>query len=173
MAELECKKMILSSMLITNALTIFIIEAQRPPIAPIPGIKLGLANVVTLFAIYLLGYKEAAKIHILRIVLGSIFTGQTISFMYSISGGICCLLVMMLCRKLISKDFIWLAGIFSAIAHIVGQLAVAMLVLGTVSVLYYAPIVLVSSIVTGFFTGLCVQFLLKKHEKTFCNMLKK
>ena len=70
------------------------------------------------------------------------------------------MLVMMLCRKLISKDFIWLAGIFSAIAHIVGQLAVAMLVLGTVSVLYYAPIVLVSSIVTGFFTGLCVQFLL-------------
>ena len=64
--------MILSSMLITNALTIFIIEAQLPPIVPIPGIKLGLANVVTLFAIYLLGYKEAAKIHILRIVLGSI-----------------------------------------------------------------------------------------------------
>lgn len=170
---MNVKKMILSSMLITNALTIFIIEAQLPPIAPIPGIKLGLANVVTLFAIYLLGYKEAAKIHILRIVLGSIFTGQTISFMYSISGGICCLLVMMLCKKLISKDFIWLAGIFSAIAHIIGQLAVAMLVLGTVSVLYYAPIVLVSSIVTGFFTGLCVQFLLKKHEKTFCNMLKK
>ncbi|MFR5068814.1 MAG: Gx transporter family protein [Eubacteriales bacterium] len=74
---------------------------------------------MTLFAIYFIGYKEAAKIHILRIVLGSIFTGQTISFMYSISGGICCLLVMMLCRKLISKDFIWLAGIFSAIAHIV------------------------------------------------------
>ena len=89
--NLNVKKMILSSMLITNALTIFIIEAQLPPIAPIPGIKLGLANVVTLFAIYLLGYKEAAKIHILRIVLGSIFTGQTISFMYSISGGICCL----------------------------------------------------------------------------------
>ena len=71
---MNVKKMILSSMLITNALTIFIIEAQLPPIAPIPGIKLGLANVVTLFAIYLLGYKEAAKIHILRIVLGSIFT---------------------------------------------------------------------------------------------------
>ena len=65
---MNVKKMILSSMLITNALTIFIIEAQLPPIAPIPGIKLGLANVVTLFAIYLLGYKEAAKIHILRIV---------------------------------------------------------------------------------------------------------
>ena len=59
--NLNVKKMILSSMLITNALTIFIIEAQLPPIAPIPGIKLGLANVVTLFAIYLLGYKEAAK----------------------------------------------------------------------------------------------------------------
>ena len=52
---MNVKKMILSSMLITNALTIFIIEAQLPPIAPIPGIKLGLANVVTLFAIYLLG----------------------------------------------------------------------------------------------------------------------
>ena len=55
---MNVKKMILSSMLITNALTIFIIEAQLPPIVPIPGIKLGLANVVTLFAIYLLGYKE-------------------------------------------------------------------------------------------------------------------
>ena len=160
-------------MLITNALTIFIIEAQLPPIVPIPGIKLGLANIVTLFAIYLLGYGQAAKIHILRIVLGSIFTGQTISFLYSISDGICCLLVMMLCRKLVSRDFIWLAGIFSAIAHIIGQLAVAALVLGTVSVLFYAPIVLASSIITGFFTGLCVQFLLKNHEKTFCNMLKK
>lgn len=160
-------------MLITNALTIFIIESQLPPIVPIPGIKLGLANVVTLFAIYLLGYREAAKIHIIRIILGSIFTGQVVSFMYSISGGICCLLVMMLCRKLLSKNNIWLAGIFSAIAHIIGQLCVATLVLGTISVLYYAPIVLISSIITGFFTGLCVQFLLKKHENTFYKMLRK
>ncbi len=58
----------------------------------------------------------------------------------------------------IKKDFIWLAGIFSAIAHIVGQLAVAMLVLGTVSVLYYAPIVLVSSIVTGFLLDYVFNF---------------
>ena len=160
--NLNVKKMILSSMLITNALTIFIIEAQLPPIVPIPGIKLGLANVVTLFAIYLLGYKEAAKIHILRIVLGSTFTGQTVSFMYSISGGICCLLIMMLCRKFISKDFIWLVGIFSAIAHIVGQLAVAMLVLGTISVLYYAPIVLLSSIITGFFYRIMCSIFIEK-----------
>ncbi len=164
--------MILSSMLITNALTIFILEAQLPPIVPIPGIKLGLANVVTLFAVYLLGSKEAIKIHILRIVLGSIFTGQTVSFLYSLSGGVLGLLVMLACSRVFSRDFIWLAGVFAAVAHIFGQLAVAIPILGTVSVLYYAPIVLLSSIITGFFTGLCVQLLLKKHGKTFQHMLK-
>ncbi|MFQ9441104.1 MAG: Gx transporter family protein [Acutalibacteraceae bacterium] len=147
----------------------FIIEAQHRQLLRYRV----LSSALPMWSHYLqfIYWDKAAKIHILRIVLGSIL-GQTISFMYSISGGICCLLVMMLCRKLISKDFIWLAGIFSAIAHIVGQLPWPAGV-STVSVLYYAPIVLVSSIVTGFFTGLCVQFLLKKHEKTFCNMLKK
>ncbi|MFR1215261.1 MAG: Gx transporter family protein [Acutalibacteraceae bacterium] len=152
-------------------MTIFIIEAQLPPIA-----QYRIGSALPMWSHYLrfiAGIQRSCQNSYFENCVGQHFTGQTISFMYSISGGICCLLVMMLCRKLISKDFIWLAGIFSAIAHIIGQLAVAMLVLGTVSVLYYAPIVLVSSIVTGFFTGLCVQFLLKKHEKTFCNMLKK
>jgi len=165
------KKMIVSSMLITNALTIFILETQLPPIVPIPGIKLGLANVITLFAIYLIGCKEAAKIHTLRIILGSIFAGQKISFLYSISGGILSLLIMIVGKHIISKDFIWLVGILSAVLHAAGQLGIAILVLGTMSILYYAPIILISSIITGLFTGLCVQLLLKKHEKAFYRII--
>lgn len=154
-------------MLIANALTIFVLEAQLPPIVPIPGVKLGLANVVTLFAVYLLGCRETVRIQIIRIVLGSIFTGQIVSFLYSLSGGVCSLLVLLCCSKLLSREMIWLAGIFSAVAHIIGQLAIAVPILGSIAVLYYAPIVFFTSILTGCFTGLCVQFLFKKHNILF------
>lgn len=157
------KKMVLSAMMTANALTIFVLEAQLPPLAPIPGIKLGLANVVTLATILLLGNKAGIAVHILRIFLGTLFTGQAVSFLYSMSGGICCLLVMLLTVRLFGKNLIWLVSILAAIAHIGGQLVVAMWVLETVSIVLYLPILLFSSILTGFFTGMCVQIIIKRY----------
>lgn len=157
------KKMVLSAMMTANALTIFVIEAQLPPLAPIPGIKLGLANVVTLATILLLGNKAGIAVHIMRICLGTLFTGQAVSFLYSMSGGICCLLVMLLTARLFGKNLIWLMSVLAAIAHIGGQLVVAMWVLETVSIVLYLPILLFSSILTGFFTGMCVQIIIKRY----------
>jgi heptaprenyl diphosphate synthase len=70
------------------ALTIFIAEAQIPPVVPIPGIKLGLANIVTLVSMSVLGRKEAGLILVVRIVMGSIFTGSASALIFSLSGGI-------------------------------------------------------------------------------------
>lgn len=150
-------KLVLSAMFTANALTLFILEAQLPPLAPIPGIKLGLANVVTLAVIFLLGSRAGIAVHLLRIVLGTLFTGQAVSFLYSLSGGLCCLLIMLLTVRPLGKHLLWLSSILAAIAHIGGQLAVAVWVLGTVSILLYLPVLLISSILTGLFTGLCVQ----------------
>ena len=75
------------AVLASVALIIFILEAQIPPIVPVPGFKLGLANVVTLGAMYFLGIKEALLILTVRIVLGNMFSGQLMSMMYSFCGG--------------------------------------------------------------------------------------
>lgn len=161
----KVKQMVAAAMLTAAALIIFVIEAQIPPIVPIPGIKLGLANVVTLAAILMLGKAWGSAVHILRIVLGTLFTGQAVSFLYSISGGVCCLLAMLLLTSFLSNRWLWLMSAISAVIHAGAQLVTAAIVMQTKSVLLYAPIILFSAIVTGVFTGLCVQLIFKKQPK--------
>ena len=85
---MSTKRLTVVALFTAIALIIFVIEAQLPPLAPIPGIKLGLANIVSLFALFWLGKKEAFTILILRIILGSIFSGHGATFLYSLSGGL-------------------------------------------------------------------------------------
>lgn len=170
--NLKWKQLAAAGMLTAAALIVFVIEAQIPPIVPIPGIKLGLSNVVTLAAIRMVGKVWGSAVHILRIVLGSLFTGQAVSFLYSISGGVCCLLVMLLLTSFLSNRWLWLISAISAVVHAGAQLVTAAIVMWTKSVLVYAPLILISAIVTGVFTGLCVQFLFKKQPRLE-NFLKK
>lgn len=99
----KTKKMVTLSLLTTIALTIFMIESYLPPFLPIPGIKLGLSNIVTLLVILLWGFKEGALLSFMRITLGSIFAGQMMSFIYSLSGGILCLLAMCTFKRIFLK----------------------------------------------------------------------
>ena len=170
--NLKWKQLAAAGMLTAAALIVFVIEAQIPPIVPIPGIKLGLSNVVTLAAIRMVGKVWGSAVQILRIVLGSLFTGQAVSFLYSISGGVCCLLVMLLLTSFLSNRWLWLISAISAVVHAGAQLVTAAIVMWTKSVLVYAPLILISAIVTGVFTGLCVQFLFKKQPRLE-NFLKK
>lgn len=170
--NLKWKQLAAAGMLTAAALIVFVIEAQIPPIVPIPGIKLGLSNVVTLAAIRMVGKVWGSAVHILRIVLGSLFTGQAVSFLYSISGGVCCLIVMLLLTSFLSNRWLWLISTISAVVHAGAQLVTAAIVMWTKSVLVYAPLILISAIVTGVFTGLCVQFLFKKQPRLE-NFLKK
>lgn len=170
--NLKWKQLAAAGMLTAAALIVFVIEAQIPPIVPIPGIKLGLSNVVTLAAIRMVGKVWGSAVHILRIVLGSLFTGQAVSFLYSISGGVCCLIVMLLLTSFMSNRWLWLISAISAVVHAGAQLVTAAIVMWTKSVLVYAPLILISAIVTGVFTGLCVQFLFKK-QPCLENFLKK
>ena len=147
-------------MLTACALIIFILEAQLPPLFPIPGIKLGLANTVTLFAICTLGRKEAFAVLMLRIVLGSIFTGNLMSLAFSVCGGIAAYIVMAAALKLRIK--IPLASILGAAAHNIGQLAAAAVITHTASVFYYLPPLLASAAATGLFTGIIAMLAVKR-----------
>ena len=163
--DVKVKKLAAAAMLTAAALIIFIIEAQIPPVVPIPGIKLGLSNIVTLTAILMLGKAWGSGVHIVRIFLGTLFTGQAVSFFYSISGGVCCLIVMLILTSLLDKKWLWLISAISAIFHAGAQLVTAAIVMWTKSVLLYAPIILFSAVVTGLFTGICVQLLFRRHPK--------
>ena len=158
------KRWVTLAMLAGIALTIYLVEAQIPTPLPIPGVKLGLANIVTLLVLARFGPRDALTVLLVRIVLGSIFAGQIISFFYSLAGGLLCLLVMLLALRLLGTRQLWAVSVFGAIAHNIGQLAVAVF-LTNLGILWYAPALFAAAIVTGVFTGIAAQAVLKHIPK--------
>lgn len=156
------KRLTRMAILTAVALGIFIVELQIPTLAPIPGIKLGLANIITVYAMFVLGPGDTACILGARILLGSMFSGQMMSLMYSLAGGILCYLVMLLLRKVFTQKQIWICSVLGAIAHNIGQIAVAILLTRTPSLIYYLPVLLISGIIAGTFTGLCAQLVVHR-----------
>ena len=91
------------AMLTAIALTIFMVEAQIPALVPVPGVKLGLSNIVTVFAVFAMGPKEAAAILFARVFLGAVFAGNFSTIFYSAAGGALAILVTILLRKILTK----------------------------------------------------------------------
>jgi len=149
------------ALLTAVALIIFVVEAQLPPLTPIPGIKLGLANIVTVYAMFRLGPRDTLFILLARILLGSVFAGQLMAMLFSLAGGLLCYLAMLALRRLLTEKQIWVCGVIGAVCHNLGQMAAALLLFQTGALLLYLPVLLLSGIVTGLFTGLCAQLLLK------------
>ncbi len=149
-------------MLTGAALIIFIVEAQLPPLTSIPGIKMGLANIITVYAVFALGPADAALILVARVLLGATFAGGLSALMYSAAGGLACLLVMLALRRALSMKQIWVASVIGAAAHNAGQIAVAVAVTGTVGLAAYLPVLLMSGMIAGLFTGLCAQALINR-----------
>ena len=158
---MKTKRLTELSLLTAAALIAFIIEMRLPDIR-IPGVKLGLANIFTVYAVYRFSGKEVFLLLVTRIVLGSLFSSNFSAIIYSLAGGMLCLCGMLLLRKIISESYLWLCSIFGAILHNAGQIGAAVLVTGTPAVLAYYPYLLVSGCIAGLFTGLCAQFVVKR-----------
>ncbi|MCD8144874.1 MAG: Gx transporter family protein [Oscillospiraceae bacterium] len=153
------KRLCYLAVLTAVALTIFVIEAQIPLIAPVPGMKLGLANIITVYAMFRLGPRDTLLILVARILLGSMFAGGFSAMLYSLAGGLMCYLAMLFLRRFLKENQIWVAGIVGALFHNVGQVLVAILMVGSWRIAFYLPFLLAVSILTGAFTGLCAQVL--------------
>jgi len=154
------------ALLTAIALTIFMVEAQIPSPIPIPGVKLGLANIITVYAMYLLGPGDTLMILVSRIFLGAVFSGQMMTLLYSLGGGLCCFCAMLVLRRVISPDHMWLTSAVAALFHNMGQLLVAAGVMKTWAVLAYLPYLVLAGVCAGVFTGLCAQFLVRRLSKT-------
>ena len=160
----KTKRMVLLSMLVAIALVIYLIEGQIPVL--FPGIKLGLANSISLVALILLGWREAFLIMILRTLLGSIFGGGMPAFMFSLAGGVLSNIVMVLLYKYLRKYIsIPTISVCGAVFHNIGQLLVAGFIINDLRIYVYLPVLLIAAIVTGYFIGILSSILKNRLEK--------
>jgi len=163
---MDTKKLARLALLTTLALIIFMVEAQIPNPIPIPGAKLGLANIITVYAIFRYTPQETALMLLARILLGSIFSGNLMSLFYSLTGGIFCFLVMLLVKQVLTLKQIWVCSILGSLAHNVGQILIAILMTGSWRMVFYLPVLVFSGILAGLFTGLLAQYLVNRNVIT-------
>lgn len=159
------KKLTRMALLTATALIIFMVEAQIPPPVPVPGVKLGLANIVTVYAMFALSPAQALAILACRVFLGSVFSGQMMTLFYSLGGGLLCWLSMCLLRRVLTRKQIWVAGVFGAVVHNFGQVLVAVTLTRTPGLIVYLPVLTLSGILTGAFTGAAAQALIDRMER--------
>ena len=152
--------------LIALALIFSYVEALIPISIGVPGIKLGLANIVIVAALYIMGTKDAFIISCIRIVLVGFTFGNMFSILYSLAGAVLSWLVMVSCKK--AKGFsIVGVSIAGGISHNIGQIVVAAIVMKTSGILYYLPILLIAGTITGFVIGILVDIILKVQKMAF------
>lgn len=160
--QTKTKRLTTLALLTSAALLLSFVETLIPPIVPIPGVKLGLANTVALFTLYRLGWREAGAVSLLRVSLSALLFGSVSSLMYAAAGAVLSLAVMLLAKRLhLAKGTVSILG---AVSHNVAQIGVSLLILQTEVVFYYLPALLISGIITGAIIGVIASVLLRKME---------
>ena len=162
---MSTRKLTQLALFTTISLAVYAIESAIPPLVPIPGIKLGLANIITLILLQHFTWKEASLVLVARILLSTLLFGQAMSMLYSFAGGFFSLLFMILTIKLLQGKLTFLTGAVGGLFHNLGQLLMAFLITATPGVIAYLPFLIISGILTGLFTGLCSGFVEKHLQK--------
>ena len=154
-------KIALLGILTAGTIVIAILESFIPSIG-IPGVKLGLANIMILIVLYELGIWEAVLINLIRVVLVGVLRGTflTMGFLMSLSGAILSLAIMILFYLLIKKFSIIGVSVIGSLFHVTGQVLVAMAFLQTSYILFYLPIIAISAIITGVLVGIVAQLII-------------
>lgn len=153
------QRMAVAALFTAFALILSFIEAILPLAIPIPGIKLGLANLATLVLLYTLGAPYAAAVSLLRILLAALLFGSPFSLLYSLAGGILAFIGMLALRLLRSPMIP--ASIVGALLHSIGQIALAAAVTATPELFFYLPYMLAASLATGALVGIAGRLLLR------------
>ncbi len=150
---MRSKKIALYGLLVALAFILSYIESLFPVSTAIPGIKLGLANLVVITALYKIGIKEAFALSVLRIILVGFTFGSPSTMLFSLAGGLLSWLLMVIFQK--TKLFSMVGvSILGGIAHNIGQIAVAILVVENIDIIYYLPFLLISGVITGTLVGI-------------------
>ena len=163
--RIKTRQITLLALCASVSLLLSYVEFLLPPIfTSVPGIKMGLPNVVIIWALYKLGGKQAAVISLVRLVIASFLFGNFSTFIYSLAGSVLSLAVMLLLKKL---DFLSSVGVSvaGAIMHNLGQILVAMVLMRTSEIGYYMIVLAITGTISGIFIGICGSFLVKRFNK--------
>lgn len=162
----KTKKMIFLSILVAQALVLYLIERMLPVPFIAPGAKLGLTNIITIVCLYTFNFKDSLTVVIVRLLLSTFIAGTLTSFFYSAAGALLSLIMMYLIMK-IGRDQISIIGvsIVGAVFHNIGQILIAALVIQNINIAIYLPVLLIAAIGTGIFVGITSKYLLLALDK--------
>lgn len=141
------------------------VESLFPPPVPVQGVKLGLANVIVLIALYFMGAKAALGINVIRVVISALLFSGFSGFLYSIAGAGVSFIIMVLAKKIKSSGIIGVS-VLGGVAHNIAQIGVAAAVLNTPGLFYYLPVLIISGVVMGVITGIVARYCLTHIEKS-------
>ncbi len=161
-ATLKLKKTLRLALLTAVSLVLFVLENQIPPPIPVPGVKLGLGNVIVVAVLFLYGRREALALLAVKVLLSNLLTGNLGALAYSAAGGLLSWGGMCLLRGLLRSNQLWVASVLGAMLHNLGQLLAAVAIAATPGLWAYLPVLLLSGMVTGFFTGIAAQTVVKR-----------
>lgn len=157
----KTKKLVTLSMVVALAMILSFIESRLPTFVPIPGIKVGLANIAIVFALYKLGKWESLVVSIVRVVLVSILFGNAVSLWYSLAGATLSLILMILLKSFTPLSTVTISTV-GGIAHNIAQIGVACILLETDLITYYLPFLLISGTIAGIAVGTAGAMLVKR-----------
>ena len=160
---MQNKTRILALLGVSTAIAMILsyIEFLLPPIfSAVPGIKMGLANVIIIFLLYKLDFKSALAVSFVRVCLSSLLFGTSLTFLYSFCGAMLSICLMLVAKRIGCFSTVGVS-IVGGVSHNLGQIAVAMLVLRTYEIGYYMAVLAVSGTIAGVFIGLTAAFLIK------------
>ena len=158
---MKTKKLVTLALAVSVAMILSFVESRIPTFVAIPGVKVGLANIAVIFTLYKMGWREAFTVSAVRVFLVALLFGSVVSLAYSVAGAFLSLSLMILMRKL--GLFTEIAvSVVGGIAHNVGQILVAFLILETSVVFYYLPFLLISGVIAGIAVGVASALLVKK-----------
>ena len=154
------------ALLTAVALTIFLVEAQIPALTTVPGVKLGLSNIVTMYALFVLGTRKGFAIAVLKSFFVLLTRAPMAAFM-SLCGGLLSVLCMALCSRVtwLGKDYM-LLSVIGALAHNLGQLLASVAYTSTV-MFYYLPVLVVSGVIMGIVTGAMLRVVMPYIQRLF------
>lgn len=158
------KKLAIYALMVALAMIFSYIEVLIPIPYLVPGMKIGLANIVTMIALYKMGALDAAVVSVMRILLSALLFGNVFSLAYSLAGGLISLAIMILLKK---TDRFSMVGVSLAggVCHNIAQIGVAAILLETGELIYYLPVLLITGTITGILIGVLGGLILKKLER--------
>ena len=162
MKNKKLKRTVVLSLCGTFSLILSYLETLIPPIwSAVPGIKIGLANIAVIFALYKFGIKEAVTVSLIRIFLVAMLFASPISMIYSLAGGILSIIGMSLLKRFTPLNEITVS-VCGGVLHNVGQITMASIMLSTNVVTYYLPFLMISGIIAGIAVGVAAGVLIKR-----------